>query len=122
MPTALFALGPIAATGDPARRVGRSRRRSPSSSGSPVTTEMFGGKYDPRVVRGLDKMVTKLKASPTHGLPACDGRDRDFIDRWLARSQTHWDSRTRPRSTQASPDESRHVLGRRRWDGASRRT
>lgn len=83
MPTALFALGPIAATGDPAEARGQIEATLAKLEWfKPVTTEMFGGKYDPRVVRGLDKMVTKLKASPMHGLAACDGRDWDFIDRW----------------------------------------
>jgi menaquinone-dependent protoporphyrinogen oxidase len=83
MPTALFALGPVSAANDPSEARGQIEATLAQLGWlTPVATEMFGGKYDPTAVRGLDKVVTKLKASPMHGLEAHDGRDWSFIECW----------------------------------------
>lgn len=50
----------------------------------PVATEMFVGKYDPATLHGLDKLMTKPKASPLHGVPARDDRDWNAIEAWAA--------------------------------------
>ncbi len=48
----------------------------------PVAVAMFGGKYDPARLRGLDKLLTILPASPLHGVSATDARDWDGINAW----------------------------------------
>lgn len=48
----------------------------------PVASEMFVGKYDPAVLRGVDKLLTKLKASPLYGVTAHDDRDWQALDGW----------------------------------------
>ena len=51
---------------------------------TPVATEMFVGKYDPATLHGLDKLMTKPKASPLHGVSARDDRDWNAIEAWAA--------------------------------------
>lgn len=85
MPVALFALGPVRASDDMAE----ARKQLDGTLAKlewlkPVATEMFVGKYDPAVLRGLDKLVTKPKASPLHGLAAHDDRDWDAIESWAS--------------------------------------
>jgi menaquinone-dependent protoporphyrinogen oxidase len=43
---------------------------------------MFGGKYNPKKLRFLDKFLTLPPASPLHNLPANDARNWDDIERW----------------------------------------
>lgn len=84
-PVALFLLGPVKAEDDMAEartqiapvleRIGWLK---------PVATEMFVGKFDPATLRGLDKLVTKPKASPLYGVPARDDRDWNAIEAWAA--------------------------------------
>lgn len=83
MPVALFALGPVSASDNMAE----AREQLDKTLGKldwlkPASAEMFVGKYDPAVLRGLDKLVPKPKASPLHGVPAVDDRDWDAITRW----------------------------------------
>ena len=83
MPVALFALGPVRATDD----MDEDRKQLDKTLEKmdwlePVATEMFVGKYDPSVLRGLDKLVAKPKASPLHGLGVQDDRDWDAIEGW----------------------------------------
>ncbi len=83
MPVALFALGPVRATDD----MDEDRKQLDKTLEKmdwlkPVATEMFVGKFDPAALRGLDKLVTKPKASPLHGLGAHDDRDWGAIERW----------------------------------------
>jgi menaquinone-dependent protoporphyrinogen oxidase len=83
LPVALFALGPATAADDLAEARGQVDKTLAELGWlKPVATEMFVGKYDPAVLHGLDKLVTKLKASPMHGLGAHDDRDWDAIEGW----------------------------------------
>lgn len=83
MPVALFTLGPLKADDD----LDEAREQMDHVLGTftwlkPAAADMFVGKYDPNELRGLDKLVTKPKASPLHGLTAHDDRDWDAIRRW----------------------------------------
>ncbi len=83
MPVALFALGP--ATADQDLEDDRKQiDRTLAKVGwlKPFATEMFVGKYDPALLRGLDKLAAKPKASPLHGLEAHDDRDWGAIEGW----------------------------------------
>lgn len=83
MPVALFALGPVSASDDMAEaREQLDRTLGKLDWLQPASAEMFVGSFDPAVLRGLDKLVTKPKASPLHDLPAVDDRDWDAITRW----------------------------------------
>ncbi|MBN1319933.1 MAG: flavodoxin domain-containing protein, partial [Thermoleophilia bacterium] len=83
MPVAFFALGPTTAADDLAEARGQMDRTLAELGWlEPVAKEMFVGKYDPAVLHGLDKLVTKLKASPLYGLGAHDDRDWDAIENW----------------------------------------
>lgn len=48
----------------------------------PVAVKMFGGKLDPASLRFPDSLLTKLPASPLHGMPFMDIRDWDAIRAW----------------------------------------
>lgn len=83
MPVALFALGPVRATDDMDEdRKQIDRTLDKIGWFKPVAVEMFVGKFDPAVLRGLDRLVTKPKASPLYGLGAHDDRDWNAIERW----------------------------------------
>ena len=83
MPVALFALGPVTPDEDLDEVRGQLDKTLAKLGWlRPVATEMFGGKYDPTVLRGLDKLITKPPASPMHGLGAHDYRDWEAIERW----------------------------------------
>lgn len=83
LPVALFALGPISADQDlPDARKQMDKTLIELDWLKPVAWEMFVGKYDLRVLRGVDKLVTKLKASPLYGVPSHDDRDWEAIDEW----------------------------------------
>lgn len=45
---------------------------------------MFGGAYDPKLLKGMDALIAKPKASPLYGLGAADRRGWDAIERWAA--------------------------------------
>lgn len=49
----------------------------------PVSTQMFGGKYDPQTLRFADKFLTLLPASPLYNRPASDVRNWEKINRWV---------------------------------------
>lgn len=83
MPVALFALGPTSAADDlDAARAQLDQTLAKLGSLKPRAAEMFVGRFDPAVLRGLDKLVTKLKASPLHGLGPHDDRDWAAIEAW----------------------------------------
>jgi len=83
MPVAFFALGPTTTADDLAEARGQMDKTLAELSWlKPVASEMFVGKYDPAVLHGLDKLVTKLKASPLYGLGAHDDRDWQAIESW----------------------------------------
>lgn len=85
MPVALFALGPVRAEDDMAEaRTQIDRFLAELGWLKPRAAEMFVGKYDPAVLRGLDRLITKPKASPLHGVPARDDRDWPAIEAWAA--------------------------------------
>jgi menaquinone-dependent protoporphyrinogen oxidase len=52
---------------------------------TPVSTALFGGKYDPDKLRFPDSLLAKLPASPLHGLPPNDMRSWVEIDAWASR-------------------------------------
>ena len=43
---------------------------------------MFVGKFDPAQLRGCDKLLRMLPASPLHGLGPHDDRDWEAIGAW----------------------------------------
>src|SRR6266508_228423 len=49
---------------------------------TPLTVEMFGGKYNPAKLRFAHRLITSLPASPLHGVPAKDIRDWVAISAW----------------------------------------
>ena len=82
-PVAIFALGPTSAADDLAeasKQLAKALEKLPWLH--PVCAQMFVGKYDPAKVRGCDKILTKLPASPLHGLGPHDDRDWDAIAAW----------------------------------------
>lgn len=83
LPVALFALGPATAADDLDEARGQLDKTLAKYGWlKPVTAEMFVGKYDPAVLRILDRLITKPKASPLHGLAAHDDRDWKAIEQW----------------------------------------
>ena len=48
----------------------------------PVSLELFGGRYDPALLRFPDSLLAMLPASPLHNLPANDVRDWEAIRAW----------------------------------------
>ena len=49
---------------------------------APVSTELFGGKYDPATLRFPDSLLARVPASPLHQMPASDVRDWTAIRAW----------------------------------------
>lgn len=83
MPVALFALGPTSASDDlDTARAQLDQTLAKLGALKPQAAEMFVGRFDPAVLRGLDKLVTKLKASPLRGLGPHDDRDWGAIEAW----------------------------------------
>ena len=82
-PVALFTLGPTSASDDMAEaRQQLDGFLEKLGWLKPAAAEMFVGKYDPDALRGLDKLVPKMKATPLYGVPARDDRDWDAIRTW----------------------------------------
>lgn len=81
---AFFALGPIGDTEkeltDTQNQLENELKQYPWFK--PISTVMFGGKYDPDKLRFLDKLLTKPPASPLHNLAANDARNWDDINSW----------------------------------------
>lgn len=48
----------------------------------PATSEIFVGAYDATKLRGMDRMVAWMPASPLKGIDRVDERDWDAIDAW----------------------------------------
>ncbi|MRS11879.1 MAG: flavodoxin [Actinobacteria bacterium] len=85
MPVALFALGPVSATDDmaeAAKQLDVVLEKFPWLELRAKT--MFVGKYDPDHLRGLDKLIPKIKATPLYGIPLTDDRDWAAISAWAA--------------------------------------
>ncbi|GAB0102716.1 flavodoxin domain-containing protein [Nocardia sp. JMUB6875] len=49
---------------------------------NPFTATLFGGRWDPDRLRGIDRWMRRLPGSPLHRLPATDFRDWDAIGAW----------------------------------------
>jgi menaquinone-dependent protoporphyrinogen oxidase len=82
-PNAIFAFGPTSAADDlaeTAKQLDKTLAELPWLS--PVAARMFVGAYDPTKLRFADRLLTKLPASPLHGLAAHDDRDWDAIGEW----------------------------------------
>jgi menaquinone-dependent protoporphyrinogen oxidase len=82
MPVSVFLLGPLHAN-----ELDEAREQVASALGKvgwlkPVSTELFVGKYDPKALRGCDKLIPLLPVSPLKGAPASDDRDWRAIDAW----------------------------------------
>jgi menaquinone-dependent protoporphyrinogen oxidase len=83
LPVALFALGPTrAADGTEASRAQLDASLAKLPWFRPVAVEVFVGRYDPSHLRLADRLLTALPASPLHGIPAHDERDRAALERW----------------------------------------
>lgn len=92
-PVAVFALGPISP--DESEMQG-SREQFAQELGrypwlTPVSQEMFVGKYDPAKLNFLHNLLTRLPASPLHDLPASDHRDWDAIRAWARNLAANFD-------------------------------
>jgi len=83
-PLAAFALGPLSteqAEMDGVRKQWESQLADYPWF-KPVTQKIFVGKFDPKRLKLLHKMIMVLPASPLHGKPASDNRDWDAIRTW----------------------------------------
>jgi menaquinone-dependent protoporphyrinogen oxidase len=49
---------------------------------SPLSCELFGGRFDPAALRFPDSLLALLPASPLHNMPASDVRDWTQIRAW----------------------------------------
>jgi menaquinone-dependent protoporphyrinogen oxidase len=83
IPVAVFALGPVSATDErreAAEQLDGVLEKLPWLK--PVSKTVFVGKYDPDHLRGLDKLIPKMKATPLYGVPMRDDRDWAAIKAW----------------------------------------
>ena len=83
-PIAFFALGPIGETekelSETQTQLDKELKQFPWFK--PISTVMFGGKYNPKKLRLLDKFLTLPIASPLHNLEANDARNWEDIEKW----------------------------------------
>ena len=84
LPVAIFSLGPThgenaIATVQP--QMDKELAKYPWLK--PVSTELFGGQYDPDKLRFPDTLLGKVPASPLYQAPANDLRDWDAICAWV---------------------------------------
>ncbi|MDO9084742.1 MAG: flavodoxin domain-containing protein [Anaerolineaceae bacterium] len=83
-PVAFFALGPIGETEkeltETQNQLDKELKQFPWFK--PISTVMFGGKYNPKKLRLLDKFLTLPPASPLHNLAANDARNWEDIKNW----------------------------------------
>ncbi|MBW6473508.1 MAG: flavodoxin domain-containing protein [Anaerolineaceae bacterium] len=81
---AFFALGPIGSTEkeltETQNQLDHELKQFPWFN--PISTVMFGGKYEPDKLHFLDKFLTVPPASPLHNLAANDARNWDEIKAW----------------------------------------
>jgi len=83
LPVAIFSLGPT--HGDDALATVQPQMDKELAKYpwlKPVSTELFGGEYDPDKLRFPDTLLGKLPASPLYQAPANDMRDWDAIRTW----------------------------------------
>jgi menaquinone-dependent protoporphyrinogen oxidase len=57
---------------------------------NPVSSQLFGGKYDPETLRFPDTLLALLPASPLHDMPASDVRDWSAIRAWSEELAQHF--------------------------------
>jgi len=83
-PVAFFALGPIGETekelSETQSQLDKELKQFPWFK--PISTVMFGGKYNPEKLRLLDKFLTLPPASPLHNLATSDARNWENIKDW----------------------------------------
>ncbi|MHB0874409.1 MAG: flavodoxin domain-containing protein [Anaerolineae bacterium] len=85
-PLAIFALGPLDMDEKGWQGARDMLDKALAKTGwlTPVSLELFGGKYGPAKLNLLDKIIAALPASPLHGLPASDVRDWAAIRAWAS--------------------------------------
>lgn len=84
LPVALFVLGPTTA-GEKDRadvQENLDARLAELTWFRPASQALFGGKWDPAVLRFPWSLLVSVPASPLHGQPATDARDWDAIRAW----------------------------------------
>lgn len=85
-PVTFFALGPTH-TGEEEWRGARAQFDQELAKFpwlTPITTEMFGGRFDPANLRFPDNLIARLPASPLHNQPASDVRDWTAVRAWAS--------------------------------------
>jgi len=85
-PVALFSLGPTRSDEEEWQGVHTQMDKQLAKYPwlKPVAVELFGGKYDPAKLRFPDSLLATLPASPLHGMPASDLRDKEAIRTWAS--------------------------------------
>jgi menaquinone-dependent protoporphyrinogen oxidase len=83
-PLAVFALGPLSAeaTEMQGARAQLDKELAKYPALKPVDVMLFPGKFDPKILRFPDSLLTLLPASPLHQRPASDPRDWAAIRAW----------------------------------------
>ncbi|HQN04214.1 MAG TPA: flavodoxin domain-containing protein [Anaerolineaceae bacterium] len=83
MPVAFFALGPLDASAEMQGAVDQLDKELAKFPWLKLVSKaMFGGKYDPAVLRFPDSFLAKPKFSPLYKRPASDTRDWEAIKDW----------------------------------------
>mgnify|MGYP001765860255 CR=1 FL=1 len=83
MPVAFFALGPLDASAEMQGAVDQLDKELAKFHWLKLVSKaMFGGKYDPAVLRFPDSFLAKPKFSPLYKRPASDARDWVAIEAW----------------------------------------
>lgn len=89
LPVAIFSLGPTRADEGMAEvRASLDAQVGKYPWLKPVAVELFGGKYDPDILRFPDTLLKIIPASPLHNAPASDIRDWDAIRAWASGLQS----------------------------------
>ncbi|MGV9665220.1 flavodoxin domain-containing protein [Nocardia niigatensis] len=71
---------------------------------APFSTALFGGRWNPAGLRGLDRWMLKLPGSPLHTLPPSDLRNWDDISAWATAVATALKARAaQPNPSTAEP-------------------
>ncbi|MTE14272.1 flavodoxin domain-containing protein [Nocardia aurantiaca] len=71
---------------------------------APFSVALFGGRWNPAALRGLDRWMLKLPGSPLHVLPASDLRNWDAISGWATDVAAALNARTaQPYPSTAEP-------------------
>ncbi|MEW6516267.1 MAG: flavodoxin domain-containing protein [candidate division FCPU426 bacterium] len=83
-PLAIFTLGPVKSEdlAKPGVLAQMQKALEAFPGLKPLSTVMFGGKYDPATLRFPDSLLGKLPVSPLYKTPASDARDWKAIKDW----------------------------------------